>query len=98
MIAIRCGSLLPCIAYHATHNSLSIICSGIYPDGPNRWLPGLVEPNGAGGFDYMLLPTILLSTAGFLILIWLWYGGLEKDKESRPLLGLPIWRRRQMNM
>ena len=82
MVAVRCGSLLPCIAYHATHNAMSIIMSGMFPSG-NQFLPGLLLPKATGGYDYAFLPSILMISAGALLLIWMWFGGLEKSKPSR---------------
>ncbi len=86
MVAVRCGSLLPCIAYHATHNALSIVMSGMFPSG-NQFLPGLLLPKTTGGYDYAFLPSILMISAGALILIWMWFGGLEKSR----LLTLDRW-------
>ena len=81
MIAVRCGSLLPCIAYHAVHNAMSIVMSGMFPGG-NSFLPGLLLPKTTGGYDYALLPSVLMISAGALTLIWLWFGGLEKTRQT----------------
>jgi hypothetical protein len=93
MIAVRCRSLLPCIGFHLVHNSLSILNSGMYSAGGEPWLPGLLQPNGVGGYDYALMPSVAMSSAGLLILIWLWFGGMEKRRPAgQPLLS--FWRRR----
>jgi sodium transport system permease protein len=73
-IAIRAGSLLPCIIFHAVHNGVSVAFSmldtqtiGHYP--LFSWL--FWSPDGIH-YRYGLLPSIGLTTAGILLLLWFW--------------------------
>jgi sodium transport system permease protein len=71
IIAVRTGSLWPCIAYHLTHNGLSV-CLGL----PQRWDLAEVHPfifrlQAGGQVEYQPMAIVLLGLTGVLLLIWL---------------------------
>ena len=75
ILAVRTRSLWVCIAFHLTHNCLTLVNSGIHPSVQGRpWLPGLVYLSHEGGLEYSLWATLSLPFAGFMILLWLWVG------------------------
>ena len=78
-IAVQSGSLLPCIAFHVTHNSMALLLSKITPEiyGRFPWLQTLMEP-AAGGYAYRL-PTIIIAAA-FSIMLLFWFQQLPYRK------------------
>jgi sodium transport system permease protein len=84
-VAVRAGSLVPCIIYHAVHNGVSVAFSmidsqtiGYYP--LFSWL--FWSPDGIH-YQYGLLPSIGLTTAGILLLFWFWRLSRIDHVESR---------------
>ncbi len=71
-IAVRTGSLLPCIAYHATHNSITALSSQVSHWGPQHALNWLFEITPEGEMKYLIVPSIALFGLGSLLLVWLW--------------------------
>jgi len=93
ILAVKSKSLLPCMAYHVTHNTLSIVISGMHPSTAGRpWIAGLMQQTADGGMQYSLLPSILMTTAGMMIIIWIWFGGLnQKSNSNLSILPLRKW-------
>ncbi|MEM7456169.1 MAG: ABC transporter permease subunit/CPBP intramembrane protease [Planctomycetota bacterium] len=89
-IAIRTGSILPCILYHGTHNGLTVMLSYITPAtlAQSKWLSWIFEESGtAGMYQYSILPGILMTLAGFALLAWIVRTGgpdsIRRREESR---------------
>ncbi len=70
-IAIRTNSILPCIAYHATHNSMTATSSQWSQLGLDRWFGWLTTTDANGSFEYQVAPTIFLAGLGVMLLIWI---------------------------
>lgn len=70
VLAWRTGSVLPAIAYHAVHNSMSILLGEVSYGGWGvfRWL---VYETEQGVVAYRLLPGLLLLLTGAALLGWL---------------------------
>ena len=74
-IAVRTGSIFPCMAYHAVHNSVYALISQTGPalvDGPFGWL--FTSSNGTH-VEYRFWPAALLTGLGVLLLVWIWEHG-----------------------
>jgi sodium transport system permease protein len=76
-LAIRSGSLLPGIAFHFTHNSLSVLLTRVTPELLDqypvlRWPLGPVAGQPAQ-CEYTLTWTLLASSLGLGMLAWLIY-------------------------
>lgn len=91
VIALQTRSILPCILYHAVHNGLSVIATQIKTDtGP---LSLISQPNPAG-FQYAIVPGILMSCMGVMLLVW--FLRLKPEDEGHAWTGTPDWVRRIM--
>lgn len=87
VLAVRTGSLWPCILYHFTHNALSV-CMGM----PHRWDLSAVHPlifrwQASGQVDYHPGAVVLLGLTGILLLVWL----IRLDRQSTPTFGRVRW-------
>jgi len=73
IIAVQTGSLLPCVAYHLTHNALPILMS-VFPTHSidTSYMGYVLSTNAAGSIEYTLLASIVMPLCGFVLLFWLW--------------------------
>jgi sodium transport system permease protein len=69
-VAIQTGSLLPCILFHFTHNSLAILLGGAAP-GERPWLDWMFKSVGEGEYIYTTPVVAMGGAAALLILMWL---------------------------
>lgn len=78
-IAIQTGSLLPCIAFHATHNTLGICFSQYIPNLLARYpqLDGFIHTLKDGEASYHYGPAVVL--AAFVLSAWIlkWFRSLN---------------------
>ncbi len=72
IIAIRTGSLIPCVVYHAIHNALSVCLASNTPLAFEEWLPVLERNAVDGSLSYSLGPALIMSICGMVLLICLW--------------------------
>ena len=70
VIAWRTGSLIPCVLYHATHNTMSIVLGEI-PIADWGLFQWLVQSSENGTTAFQTSAGLLLSVTGVLIMIWL---------------------------
>ncbi len=86
-IAIRTGSLLPCILYHVTHNALTVAMSFITPSEIERgpWLGWIFEPSASGVYQYSVVPGIAMCLIGFGLLYWIVRIGGPRFLEQKKL-------------
>ncbi len=92
VIAVQTGSLLPCIAYHATHNALPILMS-FFPTHSieTSYVGYVLQLNEAGAVEYTWLACILMPLMGLGLLCWLWKFAETKNQDPDYLsLGRPI--------
>ena len=72
-VAIKTNSLIPCVLYHFTHNSLSTCM-------PMEWMHNgsmpvfqlLYEKTADGGTVYSTVPAVLMTLVGMALLLWFW--------------------------
>lgn len=72
IIAVQTRSILPCILYHATHNSLTILLSmtdSHHVDG-SPILSRLLHSPERVGYEYTLVATIVMGTLACGLLAW----------------------------
>ncbi len=84
MIAIRTGSLIPCVLYHFTHNSISTAMSMITAESMARFplLKLLLVKSESGGYEYSTLSAVAMAVAAAGLIGWFWALGKE-DKSSQ---------------
>jgi sodium transport system permease protein len=77
LIAWRTGSILPCIACHAVHNTMSILLGELAYSGWGafQWLVYRTE---SGATSYRIAPGLLLVALGCMLLYWL----LQQSKDE----------------
>lgn len=82
-IAVQSGNLLPCIAFHAVHNSLALLISRITPEFYDRaaWLQALMEPV-EGGYAYRTPAIVMASGLCIVFLFWFHQLPYEKSEEE----------------
>ncbi|MEE2826752.1 MAG: ABC transporter permease subunit/CPBP intramembrane protease [Planctomycetota bacterium] len=86
-IAVRTGSIFPCIAYHAVHNSVFafITCNGpSLLDGPFGWL---FSCNDGTYVAYRFWPSVMLTSLGGMLLLWIWEQSSRRS--TTPLASQP---------
>ena len=84
-IAIRTSSIFPCILYHATHNSISVLLAQTGPsatDGPLGWL---LTTNDGTHIQYSFWPAALLTGLGILLLVWIWQSAHPNRNHDTPV-------------
>ncbi len=83
-IAVQSGNLLPCIAFHITHNSLALLLSKITPEiyGRFAWLQAIMEP-AEGGFAYRLPAIIMAAAFSIMLLFWFHQLPYRKTEEEK---------------
>ncbi|QEG23426.1 ABC transporter permease subunit/CPBP intramembrane protease [Mariniblastus fucicola] len=72
VIAIETRSLIPCMIYHATHNSITVLLPRVDAatvDG-SPVLPWILYTNDGTIWQYSILPGIAMTLLGVLLLIW----------------------------
>ncbi len=72
LIAIQTKSILPCILFHLTHNSLAVLLSkadaSVVEHSPI--LARLLYSNDGQNFQYGIVPGILMSVVGVMLIVW----------------------------
>ena len=72
IIAVQSRSIIPCILFHATHNSLTVLLSmadsRVVENSPV--FSNLLYMSKEGGYEYNLVATILLGGLAFGLLAW----------------------------
>ena len=93
-LAVRTGSLLPCILYHATHNALSVLLSMGYSESANGLFGWLLVSSDGSAVEYRFWPATVLTCLGFLLIAWIWKGGGEPETKGSgdvdPSSNLPL--------
>lgn len=84
-VAVQSGSILPCMVFHFTHNSLAILNDRITPALCERWpvLETIVTPAENGGADYHWHFILLSGIVAVLILVWFSRLSYIKTPEER---------------
>jgi sodium transport system permease protein len=86
-IAVRTGSLIPCIAFHLTHNSLTVMLSRMADDTQTlaSWTQWLLRRTGEGGLDVSYsTPVVVVSVIGSVLLLrWFHRLPFERSDEER---------------
>lgn len=72
IIAIQTRSLLPCVLFHATHNGITVGISMISPSAivNSPLLSQVLKSEDGTHFQYALVPGILMSVIGVMLVVW----------------------------
>ncbi|MCX7424402.1 MAG: ABC transporter permease subunit [Planctomycetia bacterium] len=83
-LAVQTGSLLPCIAFHMVHNTLTLAFSQITPKllSESPVLGWMVRPAGEGGFGYNWTVVALAACGVAMLLTWFSRLPYEKTEEE----------------
>ena len=72
-VAIRTNSLVPCVLYHFTHNSISTCMSmDWFSSGNGPISTWIYSQSTDGSVSYALVPAIVMSFLGVALLAWFW--------------------------
>jgi sodium transport system permease protein len=71
IVAIRTNSVLPTIAFHATHNALTALSSQWTQLGMDRYSSWLIVSDASGKFEYQTIPALFVVMLGIAMLGWL---------------------------
>jgi sodium transport system permease protein len=79
-VAVQTGSILPCMVFHAVHNSLMLSLSRLTPEMIDDWplLDMLMLRGDDGGWSYHW-PTVVIGGLA-AALLWFWFGRLAYAK------------------
>ena len=72
VIAIKTRSLIPCILYHATHNSITVLLpkvDGMIVEG-SPVLPWVLYSNDGTIWQYSIVPGVAMTLCGVLLMTW----------------------------
>jgi len=73
VIALQTRSIVPCILFHAVHNSVVLLLSQASPQvvQASPWLSGILVEAGDGGFRYGLFSGLAMTGLAIALLVWL---------------------------
>jgi sodium transport system permease protein len=82
VIAWRTSSLIPCVLYHATHNTMSILLGEVpFANwGAFQWV---VRSSGSQAVAFQIGAGLLLTITGLLLLTWMLRNELPSSGESK---------------
>jgi sodium transport system permease protein len=80
ILVVRTGSIFPCIAFHAVHNSLTILFVQLDPEVINRseWLQNIIAIRDGVVVGYQPMAAIVCGFVAILLLLILWRHRLEE--------------------
>ena len=84
-IAIKTNSLIPCILYHFTHNSISACIPMDWMHGGNPVFQWVLNRAADGGVHYSTVPALLMTLVGAALLVWFWKLPTWANRESGKL-------------
>ena len=83
-LAVQSGSILPCIVFHLTHNSLALLNSRLTPAMFENisGMGSLIVPGKNGGCTYTWSVVIFGTLAGLLMMVWFGLLPYQKTPEE----------------
>ena len=75
IIAVRTGSLIPCMLYHAMHNGISVVLSRSDASALDGPFGGFLASHDGVHVQYATWPAVALTALGLLLIVWLWRHG-----------------------
>lgn len=85
IIAVQTRSILPCILYHATHNSLTVLLSQTQSHHVDRSpiLKQILQSPENTGYEYNILATVVMGVLACGLLAWfIKFPTINKDRNS----------------
>ena len=88
VVAVQTRSIIPCMIYHVTHNSLTLILSMIAPSRieSSPVLRNVVHSPDGNGFEYTTFATVALAVIACGILVW--FLKLDVEEPETPAVEL----------
>ena len=85
-IAVQTRSLIPCVLYHCCHNSISLCMSMVNETTMFRYplLQYFLAKSKEGGFEYLLLPALVMTGLGLFLVFYFWKYRDELDAKPVP--------------
>ncbi len=72
VIAVQTKSIFPCMLFHLTHNSLAVLLTraeaSVIDHSP--LLSRLLYSSDGASYQYSILPGILMSVVGVMLIVW----------------------------
>ena len=86
LLAIRTGSLIPCVLYHVVHNSISTAISMVSAESLIRFpmLQWILVESESGGYEYSLWAAFIMASCGVGLIAWFWNLNSEQVDASSP--------------
>ena len=88
-LAVKTGSLLPCMLFHFVHNSLQLVAGLLLVKYGDVVLPGFVHIADSGHIVYHWSVVLMSGLVGAAILYWL-HKSTRADGETEPQLSRPF--------
>ena len=72
VIAVQTRSIIPCMLFHLTHNSLAVLLSSAKSSviGNSFVLSQVLHTDNGESYQYAIVPGILMSVIGVLLIVW----------------------------
>jgi len=72
VVAVQTRSIIPCMIYHVTHNSLTLILSMVAPSRieSSPVLRNIIHSPDGNGFEYTTLATVAMATIACGLMVW----------------------------
>jgi len=85
IVAVQTRSIIPCILFHATHNSLTVLLSQTqshHVDG-SPFLSRILHSPESVGYEYSIVATVVMGTLAISLLVWfIKFPAVETAKKS----------------
>jgi len=88
LIAVQTKSILPCILFHLTHNSLAVLLSSANSSvvGSSTILSRILYSSDGQNYQYGTLPGVLMTGIGIMLIFWFirldWTSKTEAEESS----------------
>lgn len=88
LIAVRTGSLIPCIAFHLAHNSLTVLIGRLTAESglPPTWTTWLLHPSGNGDLEIGYTTPAIVASVILSALLLRWFHRLPFERSAEETL------------
>lgn len=88
LIAVRTGSLIPCIAFHLAHNSLTVLLGRVSsePDSLPGWATWVLQPSGNVDLEIGYTTPAIVASVILSALLLTWFHRLPYERSAEETL------------
>jgi sodium transport system permease protein len=88
LIAVRTGSLIPCIAFHLAHNSLTVLIGRVGGESgpPPTWTTWLLQSSGDGNLEISYTTSAIVASMILSALLLRWFHRLPFERSMEETL------------